>query len=308
MASWQAHLGNVVLRWQVKRRLRGMRDIGDLDRARAVFTSTAFPPPPGVRIRPAHLGGVPGEWLEGDAARATLFYLHGGGYFSCSPQTHRPITGAYARQGFRVFAPDYRLAPEHPFPAAVEDALAAWRGLLAEGAAPGRTVLGGDSAGGGLALALLVRLRDLGLPMPAAAALFSPWTDLAATGASLRSNDRRDAMFHGGGVARIAALYLNGADPRTPLASPLYADLTGLPPLLIHVGEREVLRDDSTRLAARARAQGVAVSLKIWPVLPHVWQMAQPFVPEARQSLREAAAFLHDAAARAPQAEAAELS
>jgi acetyl esterase/lipase len=153
-------------------------------------------------------------------------------------------------------------------------------------------VVAGESAGGGLALSLMLALRAAGVPLPAAAALFSPWTDLAATGDSIRTNSGRCAMFNGPDVAASARYYLGDTDPRNPLASPLYADLAGLPPLLIHAGADEVLRDDSTRLAERARAAGVPVELKIWPVVPHAWQLAPHLIPEARQSLRESAAFL----------------
>jgi len=221
-----------------------------------------------------------------------MLYLHGGGYFACSPQTHRAITVAFAQHGFRVYVPEYRLAPEHPFPAAVQDAMAVYRGLLSSDIPADRLVLAGDSAGGGLTLALVLSARDAGLALPAAAALFSPWTDLAGTGESLITNRRRCAMFDTVKIAPRVALYLGTTDPRHPLASPLYADLSGLPPLLIHVGSDEVLLDDSTRLAERASVAGVRVELKIWPVVPHTWQLA-PQIPEARQSLREAADFLH---------------
>jgi acetyl esterase/lipase len=234
------------------------------------------------------MGGVAGEWVEPDSASATLLYLHGGGYVACSAQMHRPITIAFAQRGLRVFAPDYRMAPEHLFPAAVEDAVAVYRALLERGE---KIVVGGDSAGGGLALALMLSLRDAGLPLPSAAVLFSPWTDLAATGESLIANDRRCAMFRGANIGPTARHYLGSADPRNPLASPLYADLKHLPPLLIQVGKDEVLLSDSTRLAERARAAGVAVDIKIWPVVPHLWQLV-PRMPEARKSLREASEFL----------------
>jgi monoterpene epsilon-lactone hydrolase len=230
--------------------------------------------------------GVLGEWLGGEDAPRTLLYLHGGVYFACSSRTHWPITRTLAKAGLRVFAADYWLAPEHPYPAALDDAVAACRGLT------GPVVVAGASAGGRLALALMLRLRDLGLPLPARAALFSPWTDLAATGDSIRTNTRWDAMFEGSGVADSAACYVGGADLRDPLISPLYADLADLPPSLIHVGESKLLRDDSTRLAARARAAGVAVEMEVWPVVPHVWQIMGRFVPEGRQSLDAAARFL----------------
>ncbi len=296
MASLRAHLGALAVRWRIRRRLRGAAEVA---RIKAVFEGAPLPSPPGVRFRPDRLGGVPGEWAEAepgaggrrDPARTTLLYLHGGGFVACSPRTHRAFTGWFAKNGFRVFAPDYRLAPEHPFPAAVEDAVAAWRAL--RGRVDGRVAVAGDSAGGNLALAMMVAARDAGAALPAAAALFSPAADLAGTGASLESNRRRDAMFWPENLAPLVAAYLGDTDPRTPLASPLYADLAGLPPLLIHVGEREMLRDDSVRLAERARAAGVHVDLAVWPVVPHAWQIAHAAVPEARRSLAAAAAFLH---------------
>jgi acetyl esterase/lipase len=246
--------------------------------------------PRGVRVTSDEAGGVHGEWLEGDDSRATLLYLHGGGYIACSPQTHRPVAGAFARLGFRVFVPDYRLAPEHVFPAALEDACAVFRGLRLRAMEP--LVVAGDSAGGGLAVALMLALRDAGEQLPAGAALFSPWTDLAASGASLSGNNSSCAMFYGEDIGPIARLYLGNTDPRHPLASPLYADLANLPPLLIHVGANEVLLDDSRRLAEKARSAGVLVDLKIWAAVPHAWQLAPSLIPEARQSLQQAAEFL----------------
>jgi acetyl esterase/lipase len=261
-----------------------------------------FKTPSAVKVAPATLGGVPGEWVESASkpAAAVLLYLHGGGYFACSARTHRPFTTAFAR-GLRVYAPDYRLAPENPFPAGLDDAVAAWHALRAEVGASARMVIGGDSAGGGLALATMLRLRAEGAALPAAAALFSPLTDLVGIGESRRTNDRRCAMFHGAGLARATEFYMasTGCDPRDPLASPLFADLRGLPPLLIHVGADETLRDDSTELATRARDAGVRVELTVWPAVPHVWQLFHPFVPEGRQSLASASAFLRQAAAPA---------
>ena len=297
MASLQAHLAVWFTKWRVKRRLRGCRDYRA---ARAILRPLPYKIPPSVRITPANVSGIPGEWVESpNPADAVMLYLHGGGYFGCSPKTHRSITVWFALHGFRVFAPDYRLAPENPFPAAVDDAVAVYRGLLAGGHAPQGMVIAGDSAGGGLALSLMLALRAAGMPLPAAAALFSPWTDLAATGESIRTNAARCAMFNGEDIGPSARYYLGNADPRNPLASPLYADLKGLPPLLIHVGADECLRDDSTRVAEKAKAAGVPVELKIWPVVPHAWQLALQILPEARQSLRETAEFLtrHAAAA-----------
>ena len=292
MASWQAHLTVLMLKLQVKRKLKGSLDVL---KARATLAATKHKVPPGVTAISETVGGLAGEWLR-SAERATvgtLLYLHGGGYFACSPQTHRPITCGFAQRGLAVFAPDYRLAPEHPFPAAVDDAVAAYRGLLAGGIAPQSIAIAGDSAGGGLALALLVSLRDAGDPMPAAAMLFSPWTDLACTGASVKENDRRDAMFVAEGMERGAQPYLNGTNPRNPLASPLYADLSRLPPLLVHVGSYEILLDDSRRLVERARAAGTSAQIQTWPVLPHVWQLFR--MPETTVSMNAAADFLRAA-------------
>ncbi len=295
MASFQAHLAVWMIKWRVKRRLRNCRDYR---LARQILRPAPYEIPAFVRVSAAQVNGIPGEWLESpNSAQSILLYLHGGGYFGCSAETHRAITAYFAMHGSRVFAPNYRLAPENPFPAAVDDATAVYRGLLAAGYSPQRIVVAGDSAGGGLALSLLLVLRAAGTPLPAAAALFSPWTDLAATGESIRTNSALCAMFNGPDIGPSAHHYLGSADARNPLASPLYADLTGLPPLLIHVGADECLRDDSTRIAEKACAAGVAVELKIWPVVPHAWQLAPHKIPEARQSLRESAEFLRAHAA-----------
>lgn len=285
-----------VLRQTFKRRLARAKSAME---ARGIMNGAIFKTPRSVRITKTAMGGVPGEWVEpksGDVA-GVLLYLHGGGYFACSARTHRPFTTAFAQRGFRVFAPDYRLAPEHPFPAAVLDAVAVYRALRAEVGAATPILMGGDSAGGGLALAAMLKLRDDGDALPAAAALFSPFTDLVGTGDSRRTNDRHCAMFHGEGLGRATEFYMGGGDPRHPLASPLFARLEGLPPLLIHVGADETLRDDSTQFAERALAAGVPVKLTLWPVVPHVWQMFHSFVPEGRQSLAVAGGFLSEAAA-----------
>ncbi len=297
MATWQAHTLSFFLRHTFKRKLSRAQNA---QHARAIMNGTVFKLPRGLRITPAAVGGVPGEWVISEAkpGAAVLLYLHGGGYFACSATTHRPFTTAFAQRGLRVYAPDYRLAPENPFPAGLDDAVSVRNALRAEAGHETPMVVAGDSAGGGLALALMLRLRDQGARMPEAAALFSPLTDLVGIGESRRINDRRCAMFYGQGLQRAAEFYLagTGGNPRDPLVSPLYADLHGLPPLLIHVGADETLRDDSLELAARARSAGVSVDLTVWPVVPHVWQLFHPFVPEGRQSLASAAAFLRHAA------------
>ncbi|WP_018260083.1 alpha/beta hydrolase fold domain-containing protein [Methylobacterium sp. WSM2598] len=296
MASLRAHLLAWIVRRQVKRRLSGVTDVRQV---RRVFDSAAFPDPPGIAFRPGEVGGIAGEWAERQglaAAAPRLLYLHGGGFVACSARTHRPLIGGLARQGFRIFTPNYRLAPEDPFPAALDDAAAAWADFAAEGPA----VLAGESAGGNLALALLLRLRDAGGRLPAAAAAFSPATDLLGGSPSLTENAGREAMLSVESFPLLQRAYLGGHDPADPLVSPLHGDLRGLPPILLHVGEREILRDDSVRFAARAREAGVTVALTVWPVVPHAWQFASSFLPEARRSLAEAGAFLegHLAAAR----------
>jgi acetyl esterase/lipase len=273
----------------VKPRTRRPLDIERM-RARGAWFETA--PPAGTKVRPARVGGIAGEWLEPSAARATLLYLHGGAYVLGSPATHRMLAGAFCRHGFRVFVPDYRLAPQHPFPAALDDCEAVYRGLIGEGADPASLVVAGESAGGGLTLALLLRLRNGGFPLPPAAAVFSPWTDLAISGRSIETNNGAEGMFFNTNLRPLAEMYLAGADPRRPEASPLYGDLHGLPPLLVHVGERELLLDDSARLVERARAAGLDVTFKRWPAVSHGWQLLQRIVPEAAQSVAEAAGFL----------------
>ena len=296
MASWQAHALTQFLKFQFKRKMRPGADIAQV---RATMETFKHKVPAGVVAELSSIGGVAGEWLRpAQPTDATLLYLHGGAYFACSSATHRPITAGFARRGLQVFAANYRLAPEHLFPAAVDDAVAAYRGLIASGIPASRLTLAGDSAGGGLALATLLSLRDAGDPLPAAAVLFSPWTDLAATGASIAANGRRDAMFSGQGADQAGRVYLGGADPRDPLASPLYAELHGLPPLLIHTGSYEILLDDSIRVVERARQAGTDVQFQTWPVVPHVWQLFQ-FLPEARQSMDEAGRFLREATAPA---------
>lgn len=248
-----------------------------------------------INFKPFREAGLKGEWVRSRAHHneRVVLYLHGGGYFFCSPRTHRPVTTALARQlGGRTLALQYRLAPEFPYPAALEDAVRAYQWLLDHGTLPKHIAIAGDSAGGGLALATLVKLRDLEMPLPAAGILFSPWTDMAATGASLDENDSNCAMFSAAGIRAARHLYVGDDDPYNPLISPLYADLDGLPPLLLHVSDNEVLLDDSTRLAERAQAHGVTMEFKVWADQPHTWQLFHRLIPEGRASLEEACAFL----------------
>jgi epsilon-lactone hydrolase len=254
-------------------------------------------PPRGTRTEQVLAGGVPAEWVTtpGAATDRVLLYLHGGSYNAGSPRTHRALAARLSRaSGARALTPDYRLAPEHRFPAAVEDATAVYRWLLANDIRPERIVVAGDSAGGGLALALAVALRDAGEPLPAAVGCISPWTDLAGTGASMVTRAKADPILSPSANTPEARCYLGDADLRTPLASPLYADLHGLPPLLLQVGDDEILLDDSTRLAERAREAGVEVRLAVWPGMWHVWHAFAPFVPEAQRAIDELGAFVRE--------------
>ncbi|MCH8345634.1 MAG: alpha/beta hydrolase, partial [Chloroflexi bacterium] len=212
-----------------------------------------------------------------------------------SINTHREMISRLSRaSGARALAIDYRLAPEHPFPAAIEDATTAYRWLLSSGVDPARLVIAGDSAGGGLTVATLISLRDAGDPLPAAAVCLSPWVDMEAASDSMTTKAEADPMITQKDVLEGAQAYLNGADPRTPLASPIHADLSGLPPLLIHVGTAEVLLDDSTRLAERARSAGVDVTLEPWDDMIHVFQFFASMLPEGQQAIDRIGEFVRE--------------
>jgi epsilon-lactone hydrolase len=250
-----------------------------------------------VTCTPVDAGGVRAEWIvpPGAAAERVLLYLHGGGYVLCSVSTHRDLISRMARAaGMRALGLDYRLAPEHPFPAAVEDAATAYRWLVSHGTAPEHIAIAGDSAGGGLTLATLVALRDAGDPLPAAAVCLSPWVDLEGTGPAFAAKAAVDPFVNKGMTEFLAQQYLAGRDPRTPLAAPLYADLHGLPPLLIQVGTAEILLDDATRIADRAKAAGVDASLEVWDDMIHVWQLFAPLLPEGQQAIERIGAFIRE--------------
>ena len=240
-------------------------------------------------------GGVAAEWVtaEGAPESRVVLYLHGGGYIIGSTRTHRPLMAELSRaSSARVLGLDYRLAPEHPFPAPIEDAVAAYRWLLNEGYDPARIAVAGDSAGGGLTVAALVQIRYVGLPMPGAAVCISPWVDMEGLGESMETRADADPMVGKEGLLLSAKTYLGGSDPRAPLAAPLYADLRGLPPMLIQVGDAEVLLDDSTRLAGIAREAGVHVEMDVWDDMIHVWHLFAPILPEGRQALSQAGEFI----------------
>ena len=255
-----------------------------------------FELPEGTRAEPVDADGVPAELIvtAGADENRTLLYVHGGGYVMGSVATHRAlVTRLSSASGARCLSLDYRLAPEHPFPAAVLDSVKAYRWLLGEGAKPGRLAIAGDSAGGGLTIATLVALRDDGVSLPACAVALSPWVDLEGTGDSTVSRADMDPMITDLSIVRrMADAYLNGESPRTPLASPLYADLAGLAPLLIQVGDAEVLLDDSTRIAERAKAAGVETELEVWEDMIHGFQSFADMLPEAQQAIDKIGRFL----------------
>ena len=270
------------------------------DRAERVFPVPSDVGVKAVTIKPTQGPEIAGEWLEPPAPRerVALLYLHGGGYVIGSPRSHRHLAAALARAaGAATLLPDYRLAPEHPFPAAIEDAVAAYRWLLERGALPERTVIAGDSAGGGLTVATLLALRDRGLPRPAAGVCISPWVDLTCTAPSYASKAASDPIVTGEGVGMMAQAYLGATDPKTALASPLFADLAGLPPLLVQVGSEEVLLDDAVGLAERAKAAGVAATLEVWPDMIHVWHWFFPMLDEGQRAIDGAGAFVRSSAA-----------
>ena len=253
------------------------------------------PLPDFIRSEAADAGGVKAEWLttpKVDAGR-TILYLHGGGYVMGNIATHRELAGRISRAArARVLIIDYRRAPEHPFPSALEDSTAAYRWMLASGVDQSRFAVVGDSAGGGLALATLVATKDARLAMPAAAVCLSPWVDLELTGASMTTNARADHLVRKEEIAGHAKRYLGGKDPRTPLASPLFADLSGLPPMLIQVGSAEILLDDAQRLAERARSAGVKVTLEIGEGMMHVWSSFASVLDEGQQAIDRIGEFI----------------
>jgi len=254
-----------------------------------------FKVPQDVTKEAVDADGVPGEFLVAPRASddKAVLYLHGGGYAIGSIKSHRYLMQNVSRHaGARTLGIDYRLAPENPFPAAIEDATKAYRWLLARGFSADKIAIAGDSAGGGLTLATLVNLRDQGDPLPAAGVLISPWTDLTGDAGAVTSRADDDPMVKPDGLYRLGGLYLDGVDPKTPLASPVFADMAGLPPLCIHVGGREILYDDSITVARRAREAGVEVELLDEPDLFHVWHAFAPMLDEGQEAVEKIGAFL----------------
>jgi phosphinothricin tripeptide acetyl hydrolase len=257
-------------------------------RAQYERAEKVFPTPPDVKVERVNAPAAPAEWLRPPSAEPgrVVLYLHGGGYVIGSPRSHRHLAAAIAgAAGASALLLDYRLAPEHPYPAAVEDATAAYRWLLDQAIAPARIVIAGDSAGGGLTVATLLALREARVPLPAGGVCISPWVDLTCGGASYATKAEADPIVRRAGVEEMARAYLGATPPRTPLASPLFADLRGLPPLLIHVGSDEVLLDDAVQLAERAKTVGVHATLEIYDHMIHVWHWFLPMLDEAQTAV-----------------------
>ena len=289
--------------WFLRRTLRPQHDIKEVKERHIVgvrerlsrWSQQLGRLPRHIQAKQEQLGGVPGEWLLFEEAhpKHVVLYLHGGAYILCSPQTHRNLTWRIAQASqSRLFAADYRLAPENPFPAAVEDAVAAYLGLLEQGYDPRHIAVAGDSAGGGLTFAMLLKTRDLGLPLPAAAIGISPWTDLSGTGLSLHNNAHRDSMLNPIGFPSVVRQYLRDHDPAHPYASPVFGDHTGLPPTLLHASTTECLLSDTTRLADALHLADVPVKLKLWHDLPHAWHLFAGLLPEANEAIEHIGRFL----------------
>ena len=292
--SIRAELVRLGARWLIKR--RGRRETAQQTRQRLRAIEALCPrPPTSTTITSVDAGAVMADRVTTPASDLNrhVLYLHGGGYRAGAPTYYRHFTWRIASATrASVLAIKYRLAPEHPFPAALEDAISAYRWMIGEGADPRQCAVIGDSAGGGLALAMLLKLRDDGCRVPAAAVALSPWTDLALTGASLHRNARSDPMLNADDLPSIVADYLAFADPRSPYVSPLYGNPVGLPPVLIQVGSDEIMRDDAVRMANKLRSAGCRVELEIWRRMPHVWHLFVPVLPEAHRAIERIGDFI----------------
>lgn len=308
-----------IVRWAIRKTMRrswpesdnifGVTGVSTLDAAacvepvrRALDATAATLPGPmrGTTVERVDAGPVNGEWIAAPRissdTRRVILYCHGGGYFWGNLRTLRNMLARLSKLAqARVFSLDYRLAPEAPFPAAIDDAEATFRWLIKDQKVdPGQIIVGGESAGGGLALSLLLRLARQNLELPSAAVLFSPWTDLTMSGASVLANATTDSVLGRTELYWAAELYLNGTDPRDPLASPLFASLGHLPPILLQVGSTEMLLDDSKRFADAVTAAGGRCTIEVWPKMHHVWQLHSYFLPEGRRALKNVADFIDD--------------
>lgn len=275
--------------------LSGQGGEWDAARARYLAVLCAHPTPEGVTITQTDMGGVPGTVVTPDEVEGqrTLLYIHGGGYIAGSPAGYLGLAGRFAKLlKAAVYMPDYRLAPEHPFPAAIDDTLASYRWLLDQGYPADQIMFSGDSAGGAMVVTVMVAARDDGLPLPAGGVAISPWANLEHTGASMTSRDGIDPTVSLAGLDLMAEAFLQGASRSDPAASPVFADVAGLPPILVQIGESEVMLSDAVRLASHLGEGKVRVTLQIWPEMFHVWHMFAAILPEGEQALQSAQAFL----------------
>jgi len=292
--SLQLTLINLLIRWQVKRKFRKNPDVNLLRPLMKQMEPRASKLPQDISVEYLNLGTVPAERLTAPGGRddAAFLYIHGGGFVAGSPLTHRPLTWRLAKDiGLPVYAIDYRLAPEHCFPAGLDDCVTAYKALLDKGIAAKSILVGGDSAGGNLTLTLTLRLKAEGLPLPAALICLSPATDMTGGGESHRTNAESDAMFVPEMVGSLMPVYCPGIDERDPFVSPLFGDVKDFPPTLFQAGEEEMLRDDSVRMAAALKAAGVETSIEIWPKVWHVWQLNADMLPEAREAITHIVRF-----------------
>lgn len=292
--SIQRPLIELLLRWQVKGKFKKNPDVQLLRPIMKQMEPRVSKLPSDITAEPLSLGGVPTEKLSSAEPRrdAAFLYIHGGGFVGGSPLTHRPLTWRLAKDiNIPVYAIDYRLAPEHKYPAGLDDCVAAYKGLLDMGIAPSAILVGGDSAGGNLTLTLALRLKAEGLPQPAGLVCLSPATDMTGGGASRHDNAKSDALFVAEMMDSLVPVYCPGCDEKDPFLSPLFGDLAGLAPTFIQVGEKEMLRDDSTRMADALQKAGVETTIEVWPKVWHVWQVNADMLPEAREAISHIVAF-----------------
>jgi acetyl esterase/lipase len=294
MHSWQAYI--LISVFRVKRSLFDHPGELNVEKDRRELEAMAkyFKPLAPVQCTPVVANNVPAEWItpQGISTERVILYLHGGSFNSGSIISHRPLAANIAMAcKARTLIIDYHLAPEHPFPSSLDDSLAAYQWMLANGIPPEKTAIAGDSAGGTLTLSLLIQLRDQGKPLPALAVCLSPGTDFSIWGESWTLNKDKDFMLDQRNIRKSIDIYLCGADPRSPLVSPIYSDLHGFPPVLIQVGSDEVLLSDCTRFAEKAKQAGVPVTLEVWDGMQHVWQYTASFLPEARQAIQKIGQF-----------------
>jgi len=296
--SFRSYFFERAIKVSVKRAVRkGVRGKG-LDEKRQMLDAAArrlVKLPNNCKVVPIDIEGLYAEWISTGITlkHKVILYLHGGGYALCSANTHRPLAARIGKaSGVKVLFPEYRLAPEHPFPAAIEDAVNVYRWILHQGFSPSNIVFAGDSAGGGLCIAAALVLRDQNEPLPAAIVCLSPWVDLTSSGESYRKNKWVDPYLSIEAVRAAVRMYAGDEKPDHPLISPIFADLSGLPPLFIQAGNHEILQSDAEKLAAQARNAGVPFTLKVWKGMWHVWQISGDALPEARKAIKEIGIFI----------------